>query len=125
MRAKEFIIEQQIEEGWKQNIAAAGLGTALALGGTGAQANPDPNSPTWDQVGSSMNLTGRSSEQWNDDTLVKDQYSEIQGPDRDGDYRIAIWNGDKLLKQLVTKNPQAAVNLLKQKYPWIVQKVRK
>jgi len=125
MRAKEFIIEQQIEEGWKQNIAAAGLGTALALGGTGVQANPDPNSPTWDQVGSSMNLTGRSSEQWNDDTLVKDQYSEIQGPDRDGDYRISIWNGDKLLKQLVTKNPQAAVNLLKQKYPWIVQKVRK
>ena len=125
MRAKEFIIEQQIEEGWKQNIAAAGLGTALALGGTGAQANPDPNSPTWDQVGSSMNLTGRSSEQWNDDTLVKDQYSEIQGPDRDGDYRISIWNGDKLLKQLVTKNPQAAVNLLKQKYPWIITKVHK
>ena len=117
------ITGQQIEEGWKQNIAAAGLGTALALGGTGAQANPDPNSPTWDQVGSSMNLHGKSSEQWNDDTLVKDQYSEIQGPDRDGDYRISIWNGDKLLKQLVTKNPQAAVNLLKQKYPWIMQKV--
>ena len=117
--------KSELEEGWKQNLAAAGLGTALAFGGTGAQANPDPNSPTWDQVGTTMNLQGKSSEQWNDDTLVKDLYSDIQGPDRDGDYKIEIWNKDKLLKQLVTKNPQAAVNLLKQKYPWIVQKVRK
>ena len=122
MRAREFINEQQIEEGWKQNLAAAGLGTALALGGTGAQANPNPDSPTWDQ---DMPFHGKSSEQWNNDTLVKDQYTEIQGPDRDGDYRISIWNKDKLLKQLVTKNPQAAVNLLKQKYPWMIQKVRK
>ena len=117
--------KSELEEGWKQNLAAAGLGTALALGGTGAQANPDPDSPTWDQVGTTMNLQAKSSEQWNDDTPVKDQYSEIQGPDRDGDYRIAIWNGDKLLKQLVTKNPQAAVNLLKQKYPWMITKVRR
>ena len=116
------ITDQQIEEGWKQNLAAAGLGTALALGGTGAQANPDPDSPTW---GQDMPLHGQSSEQWNDNTLVKDLYSDIQGPDRDGDYKIEIWNKDKLLKQLVTKNPQAAINLLKQKYPWIIQKVHK
>ena len=117
--------KSELEEGWKQNLAAAGLGTALALGGTGAQANPDPNSPTWDQVGTTMNLQAKSSEQWNDDTPVKDLYSDIQGPDRDGDYKIEIWNKDKLLKQLVTKNPQAAVNLLKQKYPWIITKVHK
>jgi hypothetical protein len=116
------ITGQQIEEGWKQNLAAAGLGTALALGGTGAQANPDPDSPIWGQA---MPLQSQSSEQWNDDTLVKDLYSDIQGPDRDGDYKIEIWNKDKLLKQLVTKNPQAAVNLLKQKYPWIITKVHK
>ena len=116
------ITGQQIEEGWKQNIAAAGLGTALALGGTGAQANPDPDSPTWGQA---MPLQGKNIEQWNDNNLVKDLYSDIQGPDRDGDYKIEIWNKDKLLKQLVTKNPQAAVNLLKQKYPWIITKVHK
>ena len=116
------ITGQQIEEGWKQNIAAAGLGTALALGGTSAQANPDPNSPTW---GQDMPLQGKNIEQWNDNNLVKDLYSDIQGPDRDGDYKIEIWNKDKLLKQLVTKNPQAAVNLLKQKYPWIITKVHK
>jgi len=114
--------KSELEEGWKQNLAAAGLGTALALGGTGAQANPDPDSPTWGQA---MPLQGQSSEQWNDNTLVKDLYSDIQGPDRDGDYKIEIWNKDKLLKQLVTKNPQAAVNLLKQKYPWIITKVHK
>ena len=112
--------KSELEEGWKQNLAAAGLGTALALGGTGAQANPDPDSPTW---GQDMPLQSKNIEQWNDDTLVKDLYSDIQGPDRDGDYKIEIWNKDKLLKQLVTKNPQAAVNLLKQKYPWIMQKV--
>ena len=114
--------KSELEEGWKQNLAAVGLGTALALGGTGAQANPDPDSPTW---GQDMPLQGKNIEQWNDNNLVKDLYSDIQGPDRDGDYKIEIWNKDKLLKQLVTKNPQAAVNLLKQKYPWIVQKVRK
>ena len=116
------ITGQQIEEGWKQNLAAAGLGTALALSGTGAQANPDPNSPTW---GQDMPLQGKNIEQWNDNNLVKDLYSDIQGPDRDGDYKIEIWNKDKLLKQLVTKNPQAAVNLLKQKYPSMITKVRR
>jgi predicted chitinase len=54
MRAREIIVETDLEEGWKEKASAAALGTALALGGAGLtsmykhrndQVTPQPNQP--------------------------------------------------------------------------------
>lgn len=46
MRAKEFIIEQQIEEGWKSAVAGGLIGGALATGAANYTANKTPQNPT-------------------------------------------------------------------------------
>lgn len=109
MKIQDIITEEQIDEGWKEKFAAAGVAGAMALGAGSAHAGWDKNSPEWGKSGLPDHVkTSTQIDKANGSSSIDKDMSSVQGPNADGEYKVVIVKkvgGKKTIQSYVTKNP--------------------
>lgn len=109
MRAAQFVkglAEDELDEGWKDKIAAAGLAGAMALGSSGAQArvsgDQDPNinrftgKPVATQQSTDVAPTTAPASQG----FSKEYLQRAADPNRTGRYMISVEKAQELLSNM-------------------------